>query len=61
MLPELPGREDYLLAGKGLAMPVHKGKLETEELGGDKQAGQVAGTVGYTVADKDQQVVADKG
>lgn len=61
MLPELPGREGYLLAGKGLAVPVGKGKLETGELGGDKQAGQVAGTVGYMVADKDQQVVADKG
>lgn len=38
MLLELPGREGYLLAGKGLAMPVGKGKLETEELGGDKRA-----------------------
>lgn len=58
---ELPGREGYLLVGKGPAVPVGKESLETEELGDDKQVGQVADTVGCMLADMDHQRVVDKG
>ncbi len=34
--------------------------LETEELGDDKQVGQVADTVGYMLAGMDHQEVVDK-
>lgn len=41
-------------------VPVGKEKLETGKLGADKSVGLVVGSVGYMVAGKDHQVVADK-
>lgn len=61
VLRELPGREGYWLVGKGLEVPVGRESLETEELGDDKQVGQVADTVGYMPAGMDHQQLVDKG
>lgn len=60
VLRELPGREGYWLVGKGPVVLVGKEGLETEELGDDKQVGQVADTVGYMLAGMDHQEVVDK-
>lgn len=60
VLTELPCRGGYLLVGKGPAVPVGREGLETEELGGDKEVGQVADTVGYMLAGMDHQGVVDK-
>ena len=46
--------------GKEPAVPVGRKGLKVEELGDDKQVGQVVGTVGYRLAGKGQQGVADK-
>lgn len=61
VLRELPGREGCWLVGKGPAVPVGRESLETEELGDDKQVGQVADTVGYMLVGTDHQEVVDKG
>lgn len=58
VLRELPGREGYWLVGK---VPAGREGLETEELGDDKQVGQVADTVGYMLVGMDHQEVVDKG
>lgn len=58
VLRELLGREGCWLVGKEPV--VVGGELETEELGDDKQVGQVVDTVGYMLAGMDQQEVADK-
>ncbi len=61
VLRELLGRVGYWLVGKGPAVAVGRECLATEEIADDKQVGQTAGTVGYTLAGMDHWVAVDKG
>lgn len=57
----MSGREGYWLVGEGPAVPVGRQDLETEELGDDKQVGQVADMfVDYMLAGMANQGGADK-
>lgn len=61
ILKEVSGREGYWPVGKGPVVHVGREGLESEELGDDKQVGQVADTfVDYMLAGMGRQGVADK-